>query len=157
MSNLALSAVLTFLSESFSVTGRRVSSVSVWASLQTSLCAYLCFRVSHWVVPHWSVVAQFAYKAVIHTVSLYKHSGWICLSPSIHISCTLHPWILLCLMHTNYLIGKADSQEDTPFSIAPFMSCCDSGIGSFDSLSQLFWQFVYFFCRILFFVCVIYS
>jgi len=26
------------------------------------------------------------------------------------------------------LIGKADSQEDAPFSIAPFMSCCDSGV-----------------------------
>ena len=28
------------------------------------------------------------------------------------------------------LIGKADSQEDAPFSIAPFMSCCDSGVNS---------------------------
>jgi len=26
------------------------------------------------------------------------------------------------------LIGKADSQEDAPFSIAPFISCCDSGV-----------------------------
>ena len=24
------------------------------------------------------------------------------------------------------LIGKADSQEDDPFPIAPFMTCCDS-------------------------------
>jgi len=28
------------------------------------------------------------------------------------------------------LIGKSDSQEDTPFSIAPLISCCDSGVGS---------------------------
>jgi len=25
------------------------------------------------------------------------------------------------------LIGKADTQEDAPFSFAPFISCCDSG------------------------------
>ena len=29
----------------------------------------------------------------------YKHSGWACLSPSIHISCREHLWILVCLVH----------------------------------------------------------
>ena len=40
------------------------------------------------------------------------------------------------------LIGKADSQEDAPFSIAPFMSCCDSGvISAKKSSSQMFLHF----------------
>jgi len=31
--------------------------------------------------------------------SLHKHSEWVCLSPSIHISCRWHLWILVCLVH----------------------------------------------------------
>jgi len=55
------------------------------------------------------------------------------------------------------LIGKANSQEDAPFSIAPFMSCCDSEVSSFNSSSRLFWHFVFFSCHILFLVRMIYS
>jgi len=49
------------------------------------------------------------------------------------------------------LIGKADSQEDAPFSIATFMSCCDSLRGHF---CQKFITdvFAFFSGRILFFV-----
>jgi len=36
------------------------------------------------------------------------------------------------------LIGKADSQEDAPFSIAPFISCCDSGVITTKSSSWMF-------------------
>jgi len=53
------------------------------------------------------------------------------------------------------LIGKADSQEDPPFSIAPFMSCCDSVISTCNSSSQTFLRFSFFSCRILFFVCLV--
>jgi len=40
------------------------------------------------------------------------------------------------------LIGKTDSQEDAPYSIAPFMSCCDSGIISTKSSSRMFFIFL---------------
>ena len=33
-------------------------------------------------------------------------------------------------MWLSAFIGRADSQEDTPFSIAPFIGCCDSGVVS---------------------------
>ena len=47
------------------------------------------------------------------------------------------------------VIGKADSQEDAPFSIAPFISCCDSGVISAKSSSRMFLHFslvVFCFC-----------
>ena len=37
------------------------------------------------------------------SLSFHKHSGWVCLSPSIHISCRQHPWILVCLVHIQSL------------------------------------------------------
>ena len=51
--------------------------------LQTS--RYLFLRVSHWVVPHWSVSTQFTDEGVIHRVRLSistvggyaKHSDWV--------------------------------------------------------------------------------
>ena len=51
------------------------------------------------------------------------------------------------------LIGKADSQEDGPFSIAPFMSCFNSGVIFAKSSSRMLLHFSFFSCRILFFVC----
>jgi len=50
---------------------------------------------------------------------------------------------------------KADSQEDAPFSIAPFMSCCDTGVISAKSSSRMFLHFSFFSSRILFFVCLV--
>jgi len=52
------------------------------------------------------------------------------------------------------LIGKADSQEDAPFSIASFMNCYDSEVSSANSSSWLFRHFAFLSCRILFFVCL---
>jgi len=37
------------------------------------------------------------------SLSLHKHSGWVWLSPSVHISCKRHPWILVCLVHIQLL------------------------------------------------------
>ena len=48
------------------------------------------------------------------------------------------------------LIGKADSQEDAPFSIAPITSCCDSAVISAKSSSRMFLHFAFFSCRIVF-------
>ena len=39
-------------------------------NISIDLSHYLCLRVSHWVVPHWSVTTQFTYEAVIHRVCL---------------------------------------------------------------------------------------
>ena len=72
-------------------------------NIPTDLSHYLCFRVSHWVVPHWSVATLFIYEAVIQSLSLHNHSRWVCLSPSIHISCRWHPWIIVCLVHIQSL------------------------------------------------------
>ena len=63
----------------------------------------------------------------------------------------------LCSVYPIALIDKADSQEDAPFSTAPFVSCCDSGFSSFNSSSRLFWHFALFACHILFFVCLVNS
>jgi len=76
---------------------------------------------------------------------------------------TFHPYLTQiasvnsCLFgaYPTALIGKADSQEDAPFSIAPFMSYCDSGIISTKSSSRMFLYFSFFFCHILFFVCLV--
>ena len=37
------------------------------------------------------------------SVSLHKNSEWVCLSRSIHISCRLHRWTLVCLVHIQSL------------------------------------------------------
>ena len=67
--NLALLGLLTFLSKSFSLRWAEVWVQSEqWTSLQISFI--ICASVSHWVVPRWSVAAQFAYEAVIHRVHL---------------------------------------------------------------------------------------
>jgi len=49
-----------------------------------------------------------------------------------------------CLFSANLiaLIGKADSQGDAPFSIAPFISC-DSGVSSFNSLLRRILLFMF--------------
>jgi len=67
-------------------------------NIDTDLSHILYLRVSHWVVPHWSAATQFAYEAAIHSLSLHKHSGWVCRLPSINISCRWHPWILVWLV-----------------------------------------------------------
>ena len=36
-------------------------------------------------------------------LSIRKHSGWVCLSPFIHISCRLHLWILVYSVHIQSL------------------------------------------------------
>jgi len=72
-----------------------------------------------------------------------------CVSPQaqwVGMLFTFHPYLMQtasvnsCLFSTYpiALISKADSQEDAPFSIAPFMSCCDSEVSSSDSSSRLF-------------------
>ena len=61
---------------------------------------------------------------------------------------TFHPYLMQiasvnsCLFsaYPVALIGKTDSQEDA-FSIAPFMSFCDSGVISAKSSSQMFFHF----------------
>jgi len=37
------------------------------------------------------------------SLSLHKHSEWVCLPPSIHVSCRQHRWILICLVHIQSL------------------------------------------------------
>jgi len=74
---------------------------------------------------------------MIYSLSLRKHSEWVC--PFI-----FHPYLMLmasmnsCLFSSYQfaLIGKAESQENAPFSMAPFISCYDSG----DSSSNIFFQ-----------------
>jgi len=53
-----------------------------------------------------------------------------------------------------FFIGKADSQEDAPFSIPPFMSCCDSGVISPKSSSGMFLRFS---LVVFYFSCVWYT
>ena len=82
---------------------------------------------------------------------LHKHSEWLCLSPSIHIMQIASVNYCLFSAYPIALIGKADSQQDAPFSIAPFISCCDSGVISAKSSSQMFSHFsLVVFC----FLCV---
>ena len=74
---------------------------------------------------------------------------------------TFHPYLLQiasvnsCLFsaYPIALLGKADNQEDAPFSITTFISFCDSGVISAKSSSRMFLHFAFFSCRILF-LCV---
>jgi len=84
-------------------------------NISTDLSHYLCLRVSYWVVPHWCATAQFTHEAVIHSLSLHKHSGWVCPSPSIHISCRWNPWILVCLVHIQSLLLARLLAKKIPF------------------------------------------
>ena len=65
----------------------RPLSLSVPQSLSLSCASLMC---SH-LVCIWGCDPQ--------NLSLHKHSEWICLSPSIHISCRLHLWILVYSVH----------------------------------------------------------
>ena len=55
--------------------------------------------------------------------------------PSISHADSIHEFMCLFSAYPIVLIGKADSPEDAPFSIAPFLSCCDSGVSSPNSSS----------------------
>ena len=94
----------------------RPLSLSVPQSLSLSCASLKCNHL----VCLWGCDPQ--------SLSLHKHSEWACLSPSIHISCRLHLNSCLFSAYPIALIGKADSQEDAPVSIVPFMSCCDSEV-----------------------------
>ena len=69
----------------------RPLSLSVPLSLSLSCASLKC---SH-LVCIWGCVPQ--------NLSLHKHSEWVCLSPSIHISCSLHLWILVYSVHIHSL------------------------------------------------------
>jgi len=70
----------------------------------------------------------------------------VCLSTGTVIGYDFHSYLIQtasvnsCLFsaYPLALTGKADSQEDALFSIAPFMSCCDSGVISPKSSSRIF-------------------
>jgi len=53
----------------------------------------------------------------LQSLSLHKHSGWVCLSPSILIMQMASVNSCLFSAYPIALIGKAGSQEDAPFSI----------------------------------------
>jgi len=92
---------------------------------------YLSLRVSHWVMPHWSVTAW-------HPVcipgcdpqSFFPQAQWV------GMPFTFHPYLTQmasknsCLfsVYPIALIGRAESREDATFSIAPFISCRGSGL-----------------------------
>jgi len=115
-------------------------SLSVPKSLSVSCASLKC---SH-LVCIWGCDPQ--------SLSLHKHSEWVCLSPSIDLMQIASVNSCLFSAYPIALIGKADSQEDAPFSIVPFVSCCDSGVISAKSSSRMFLHFSYLSYRILFFV-----
>ena len=112
-------------------------------NISTDLSHYLCLRVSHWVLPHWSVTNQFTYMRLWSTEFVSPQAQWV------GMLFTFHPYLMQtasmnsCLFsaYPIALISKADSQEDAPFSIALFMSCCDSGVSSPKSSSLMFLHF----------------
>jgi len=63
----------------------------------THLSHYLCLRVSHWVVPHWSVTTQFTYEAVVHRVCLSKSivGGYAVHLPSIYNADGIHDFFFV--------------------------------------------------------------
>jgi len=63
-------------------------------NIPAALSHYQCLRMSHWVASHWSVTTHFTWGCDPQSLSIHKHSRWVCLSPSIHISCRWHQWIL---------------------------------------------------------------
>ena len=69
----------------------RPLSLSVPQSLSLSCASLKC---SH-LVCIWGCDPQ--------NLSLHKHSEWVCLSPSIHISCRSHLWILVYSVHIQSL------------------------------------------------------
>ena len=98
----------------------------VWV-LSEHLCYlphYLCLKSLSLSLPVWSLTPQFAYKAMIHTLSSHKHIEWVCPLPSIHISCIWHPWIVVCLVQgfpTFFWPWTASTFQQVimyPFSIA---------------------------------------
>ena len=116
-------------------------------NIPADLSHYLCLRVSHWVVPHW--------KSPSLHMRLWSTDFVSPQAQLVGITFILHPYLMqtafvnTCLFTDSIaLIGKANSQEDAPFSIAPFMSCCDSGINSPKSFSRMFWHFAFFSCRV---------
>ena len=152
ISNLALSAVLTFFRSDFrwlvevwvrSEHFYRPLIICAWESL-TELCLIevqpLNLHMRLWFTEFVSPQAQ-----------------------RVDMPFTFHPYLMQtasvnsCLFSTYpiALIGKVDSQEDAPFSIAPFIRCCDSGVIPAKSSSRMFLHFSFFSCRILYFVCLV--
>ena len=125
-----------------------------YLNISIHLSHYLCLRVA----PQWSVTAQFAYKAVIHRVCLSTYSEWACPLPSIQILCRWHPGFLVFLMHIYNLIaliGNAESHENAPVCIAPFICCCDSVVNCSNSLFQQLQYLAFFSCRTLLFMVLV--
>ena len=69
----------------------RLISLSVPLSLSLSCASLKCNHL----VCIWGCDPQ--------SLSFQKHSEWVCLSPSIHISCRLHLWILVYSVHIQSL------------------------------------------------------
>jgi len=89
-------------------------------------------------------------------LSLQKHSEWVFLSPSIHISCRLHLWILVYSVNIQSLwLARLTAKKMPLFPLLLFISCCDSGVISAKSLSRMFLHFSFFSYHILFFVCLV--
>ena len=138
ISNLALSASWVFFHRHFhwlvevwvlSEHPYRPLSLSVPQSLSLSCASLKCNLVCI-----WDCGAQF----------VSPQAQWVGM-PFI-----FHPYLMqtasvnscLCSAYLVTLIGKANSQEDAPLSIAPFMSCCDSGVISAKSSSWMFLHFL---------------
>ena len=76
--------------------GRRVGSI--WTSLQTSLIKSVPQSLSLSCASLTCNRPVYIRGRDPQSLSLHKHSGWVCPSSSIHISCRWHPWILICLL-----------------------------------------------------------
>jgi len=101
ISNLALSAVLTFFFHSHF---RWLAEVGFGLNIPIDLSHYLCLRVSHWVVPHWSVATQFTYVMRLWSTELVSQQAqWV------GMPFTFHPYLMQtastysCLVHTQSL------------------------------------------------------
>jgi len=102
ISNLALSAVLTFFHSHFCWLAKVCVRSEHPYRLQTSI-----IRASESSVPHSlsCVSLKCSHPVCIwgcdpQSLSIHKQRGWGCLSsPSSHISCRQHQWILVCLVH----------------------------------------------------------
>jgi len=87
--------ILTFFSKSFSLIGKCAG----WFCLNVSTYfpQYLCLRVCHWVVPHWSVTTQFTYDVVIHRAYLSTSTvgGYAFRLPSISHADGIHEFLFV--------------------------------------------------------------
>jgi len=100
-----LHCIVNSVNFSFKVVFVDWQECSFGLNISTDLSQYLCLRLSL-SLGRASLKCSnpvYIWGCDPHSLSLHKHSGWVCLSPSIHTSCRQHPWILVCLVHNKSL------------------------------------------------------